>query len=86
MENEKDKRFIIWDPSDGPVRVGDDGEIISDGLTGRMSIDNVYLTAYPSFRDKEERRPKDLDVGEKIEGVIYGLSGGSGVYDIYRVR
>jgi hypothetical protein len=74
MENENDKRFIIWDPSDGNPRREEDGAFISDGATGRIGMDNVYLTTYPKYRDGEEKRPKDLEVGERIQGVIYSLS------------
>lgn len=80
-----DKRFILWDNNDGHVRVDEDGDIISDGVIGRVGIDNVYLTTYGQYPESEVRRPGDLAVGERIQSVRYSLSGGSGYYDVYRV-
>jgi hypothetical protein len=84
-----EKKFIIWDPKDGLPRYGDwecgDGDkIISDGVLGRITEDNVYLTTYGEYPG--EMRPKDLDVNAPIGGVVFRLSGEKGVYDIYRVQ
>ena len=62
------------------------GQLQTEGVLGLIDEDNCYLTAYPRWPDKEERRPKDLEVGESIKGVVYSLSGSSGIYDVYRVR
>ena len=78
-----EKRFIIWNPKDGHVRRDDDGNIISDGVIGRVSIGNAYIKIYPKF--SVDKRPADLEVGERIEYVKYALSGEIGYYDIYRV-
>lgn len=79
-----EKRFIIWDPRDGQLRRDETGELISDGLIGRVGPENVYLTTYGEFPD--ERRPIDLAIGECIRDVKYSLSGSRGTYDIWRVR
>ena len=80
------KRFILWDRKDGSPHRDDDGNnIVSSGILGRVTADNVYLTAYASYPVDEPRRPTDLAVGEVIRGVRYTLSGGNGWYDIYRV-
>lgn len=77
-------KFILWDPRDNfRPREDDDGNVVSDGVLGRMTQDNVYLTAYAEYPDN--RRPADLEVGESIKGVTYSLSGSRGVYDVYRV-
>ena len=85
----KDKKFIIWDSSDGAVRYGntesDDAEkIISDGLTGRLSEDNVYLTTYAGYPGALTHT--SLEVGECIKGVRFTLSGENALYDVYRVH
>lgn len=78
-------KFILWNAgSESPPRCDDDGTIVSDGIIGRVDADNAYLTIYGTYRD--ERRPKDLEVGCRIAGVTFTLSGGYGCYDIYRVR
>ena len=82
-----DMRFILWDPRDSHdflPRRDDDGVIISDGVLGRISADNVYLTAYAEYYDT--RRPVDLAVGECIKNVRWSLSGARGCYPVYRVR
>lgn len=77
-------KFILWDPRDNfRPREDEDGNITSDGVLGRITAANVYLTAYPDYPD--DRRPADLKVGECIKRVKYSLSGGRGYYDIYRV-
>lgn len=83
---DKDKRFILWDKRDGTglPRLDEDEDIISDGVIGRVGIDNVYLTTYGTYPG--DKRPTDLDVGGRIERVRYSLSGSAGEYDIYRVR
>lgn len=78
-----DRRFILWDTKDGAVRYDGD-DIISDGVIGRVTINNAYLAAYAVYPD--ERRPKDLEVGQSISSLGFHLSGGHGWYDLYRVR
>jgi len=83
-------KFIIWDPNDGvngwgPPRTDDGGNIISDGLIGRVTEGNCYLTAYPKW-PKGAKPVTELAVGACIKGVEYRLSGSSGVYDVYRVE
>jgi len=79
-----ERKFILWDPKDNfRPREDDEGSITSDGVLGRVTVGNVYLTTYGEYPD--ERRPADLKVGDSIKGVKYSLSGSRGVYDIYRV-
>lgn len=87
MPTTSNPRFILWDPSDGPIRrdADDPDSIISDGILGRVGIDNVYLTIYAGYPVDNDTRPRDLAIGECIKGVGYTLSGSSGIYDIYRV-
>lgn len=89
------KRFIIWDPKDGSVQ-REAGVIVSDGVLGRLFEDNVYLTAYAKWPHGPTRglvghggilHPGScLEVGERIQGVVFALSGEVGSYDIYRVE
>lgn len=82
-----EKKFIIWDTRDGNglPRVDDDGQIVSEGVLGRITENNVYLRAYPRW--PEGAKPvSELEVGEAIKNVKYSLSGSSGYYDVYRVE
>lgn len=63
----------------------DDGTIIGDGAIGRVTEDNVYLGAYAEY-PSDDKRPRDLAVGERIKDVVFRLSGETGVYDIWRVQ
>lgn len=80
------KRFILWDQRDNfQPRMDEEGnQIVSDGLLGRVGVDNVYLTAYAQYTG--DKRPIDLEVGEAIKDVHFRLSGEHGVYDVYRVE
>lgn len=82
MADQKDpRRFILWDSHrDGELRYPDEN---SDGILGRLSLDNVYLSTYAKY--PEGRRPEDLEVGEHIIDVSFSLSGEHGLYDVYRV-
>jgi hypothetical protein len=87
-----EKRFILWDRKDGEFPRRSDVEvdehmanlIISEGVLGWITEDNVYLTTYANYPGVE--RPRDLAVGCRISNVQYSLSGSKGVYDLYRVR
>lgn len=81
---EATKLYIIWDPKDGAPRT-EAGEFISDGIIGRVGIDNAYIKIYPSYFDNEPRRPADLEVGESVTAT-FSLSGEMGRYQIWRVR
>ena len=75
-----DRLFILWNRRrDGELRPGRD----TDGVIGRVSVNNIYLTAYAKYPGTV--RPVDLEVGECIEDVQYHLSGERGFYDVYRV-
>lgn len=77
-----DRRFVLWNlERDGELRYPDEQ---TTGVLGQITLDNVYLRAYARYPD--DRRPDDLEVGERIEGVVYRMSGQRGVYDVYRVR
>jgi len=81
-----EKKFIIWDPKDNyRPRCDDDGNIVSDGVTGRIGEDNVYLTTYADY-PPSSKKLSELEVGESIKKVRYSLSGSSGLYDVYRVQ
>lgn len=79
-------KFILWNSKrDGHRPSSDeDGNIISDGVLGRITEDNVYLKVYAKYFD--DKRPKDLKVCEAIKGVMFTLSGESGSYDVWRVE
>jgi len=79
------KRFILWDPKDGEPRRNDDGDIDSDGLTGLIGEDNVYLTTYASYREGLRNNHKGLKVGEYAIAT-FSLSGTKGTYQIWRVQ
>ena len=73
-------KFILWDPKDGFFHPRSSR---SSGVLGKIGPDNVYLTAYANYPD--EKRPKDLEVGESILNVKFSLSGTTGHYDIHRI-
>jgi len=78
-------QFILWDTKDGHrPTLDDDRNIISDGILGRIGPDNVYLKVYAKYPG--DVRPVDLEVGACIKNVLFSLSGGTGGYDIYRVK
>lgn len=79
---EKDpRRFILWDTRrDGELRYPDAN---TDGVLGRLSLENVYISTYAEY--PADKRPEDLAVGERIEDVVFRLSGDRGYYDMYRV-
>ena len=81
-----EKKFIIWDPKDGSrPRVDDEGNIVSDGLIGRVTQNNVYLTTYAGYPNNSQPLG-DLPVGGGVYGVKFSLSGSTGFYDVYRVQ
>lgn len=77
-KDEKEKRFILWDPKDGFPTEG------SSGILGRITINNVYLTTYAEYPC--HKRPQDLLVGEAIRSVKFSLSFERGLYDIIRIK
>jgi hypothetical protein len=80
-----DPKFIIV-PTGSKLMRDEEGNIISDGVIGRITEYNCYLTAYPKWPEENEYlRPRDLKIGECIKKVEYSLSGSCGLYDVYRV-
>ena len=77
-------RFILWNRDDGFSPRRDAGEVVSDGVLGRIDADNVYLKVYADYPGTT--RPADLDVGGCLADVVFRLSGEKGEYDIYRVE
>ena len=80
-EQRKAMRFIVWDRVDGNPNQDDQGNITSDGILGRVAIDNVYVSVYASYQDKLHT---DLGVGE-CALAEFNLSGSKGSYLVYRV-
>jgi len=80
-----ERKYILWDPRDGDPRRTEDGAFISDGIIGRITLDNVYLGVYAQWPD-DAPSVQSLEVGQRIENVRYSLSGSSGSYDVYRVQ
>lgn len=80
-----EKLFIIWDEADGRPRRGENFEWVSDGLVGRIGLDNAYLRAYGA-RPEGAPAYDDLEVGEAVHDVVFRLSGSVGRYSVYRVR
>jgi len=79
--------FIIWDPRDGAVRTDDDGNIISDGLIGRVGGDNVYVRVYAEYPPGTPMLVNGepaLEVGQ-FARADFRLSGSHGRYHVYRV-
>ena len=77
-------KFIIWDTNDGPLpRCDDDGKIVSEGVLGCVDGDSVYITSYGSYPG--DKRPKNLEVGECIAGVLFAYEGQPWILDVYRV-
>ena len=82
--DDAEDRFVLWDKKDGfAPRTDDDGNITSDGVLGRVDEWNVYLSTYAQYPG--DKRPHQLEVGERIENVTFSLSGSKGTYDVYRV-
>lgn len=78
-------QFIIWDPKDGQHPPADsDGSIISDGVIGRVGLDNVYLATYGQ-KPKGTVEYTDLQVGHRVRNVRFSLGDRDGYYDVYRV-
>jgi len=84
MQSKDRRRFILWSHDCGhyPLRDQDGNSIVADGVVGRITIDNAFLTMYccASRQDLEA-----LPVGHMIPQVEYTLCGSRGQYDIYRV-
>ena len=80
-----EKKFIIWDPRDGfyPT-LGEDKAIISDGIIGRVTADNVYLKIYAQYKD-DQKSIDELLVGEYVKA-DFRLSGEKGSYKVFRVK
>jgi len=80
-------KYILWNSNrDGDRPTTDeDGAIISDGVLGRLTADNVYLKVYAQY---PEGQPliEDIAVGEAVRGVRFHLSGETGFYDVWRVE
>ena len=79
-------RYIIWDPKEGEPWRGQDGEFLTSGCLGAMTADSVYLRVYAMWPEGWSWDDLvKLEVGGRISGVTYNLSGSRGTYDIYRV-
>ena len=76
------KRFILLNEDLPPSERGVDGAI------GRVSADNVYLTAYPQWPTDAPagKTLLELEVGEEIRAVKYNLNGTKGKYTVRRVE
>lgn len=82
---DSDKRFIIWDEADGRPRKDELLEFISDGLIGRIGLDNAYLRTY-GVRPEGAPQYSELEVGQAVHDVKFSLSGSKGQYSVYRVK
>jgi hypothetical protein len=82
---DSDKRFIIWDEKDGRPHRDELFEFISDGLIGRIGLDNIYLISY-GVRPDPRMSYAELEVGQAIHDVVFNLSGSKGRYSVYRVK
>lgn len=80
-----DKRFILWDESSGLLPRNSEGEIMTSGLVGQITADNVYLRTYGK-RPEGSPGYDSLDVGGVVNDVAFNLSGSTGRYSVYRVR
>jgi len=88
-----EKLFIIWDEKDGLPRVDEDGNIISDGIIGRVGLNNVYINTYATYHRTVYQKgkppynmtPADLEVGEHMLA-SFSLSGTKGTYQVWRVQ
>jgi len=75
-------KYILWDTrKDGVLRYPDSDTV---GILGKLTLDNVYISTYAQYPDGKHAR--NLQVGEHIKDVKFTLSGGKGLYDIYRVE
>ena len=75
--------FILWDPKDGDVPRSSDGDYLTSGTLGRLTLGNVYLAAYADYTG--DRHAKDLDVHERCP-VRFRLGTECGDYTLIRVR
>ena len=87
--NTSEQRFIIWDPRDGDrPREDEDGNIVSDGLIGRVGPDNVYIRVYAEYDEKtrlDDGGAPHLAVGAYAQAT-FRLSGQTRRYQVYRVK
>lgn len=84
MAENTEKRFILWDYKDGNPPRTDDGGFNTDGIIGRVGLDNVYLATYGARPDGAPKYD-DLEIGGCVRGVVFRLSGERGEYDVFRV-
>jgi len=92
--NNANRRYIIWDSRrDGDPRRDEDGRIISDGIIGRVSADNCYMTTYACNKRRVDvsggELPRTLDALDENDYhpllADFSLSGSKSTYEIYRV-
>lgn len=84
MENPVEKKFIIWDTSDGRPTYDEDFDpprCTSAGVTGVLELGNCYLTAYAAYLDKPHT---ELDINEATRA-NFSLSGESKIYEVIRI-
>ena len=75
-------KFVICEYSDGsPI---ENGILVSTGVVGLIDKDNSFLTMAASYIG--DKRPKDLEVGEALHSVQFGLCDSLSICDVYRVR
>lgn len=60
-----------------------DGKITNSGHIGQVdsTCSHLVMATYP-----DARRPSDLELNARIDGVRFSASGGIGIYSVVRVR
>ncbi len=80
-------QYIIWDPTDGEPRRGEDGSFESSGLVGRVGGANAFVKVYAKYDEGTRRTPDGVPVLEvgQFARAEFSLSGSRGYYKVYRV-
>jgi hypothetical protein len=83
-----EKKFILWNPIESGVYKSptkEKGRIISEGIIGRVTYENVYISVYPEY-EPGHKNPRDLEINESLLDVVFHMCGTKTKVDLYRVE
>lgn len=91
----EEKKYILWDPQEGEPKRDEEGNITADGVMGRLTGDNVYLTTYATYAEPKmdehgrkscPARHDELEVGQWTEATFRLRGVHKDTYQIWRVQ